>query len=213
MSDEITNEHNSEHSEELSAPLESSSEEAEREDQFVAWESHQKLLNQRKADQRRAKELEKQYRELQQQLKEQEHRKLEEKQEYKKLYEASQSELDRLRAEQQEKQRIMVNKEKQAALVKELGGLHREEYIRFADLDAIVIEDSGEIDRNSVRLEANRFRESYPQLIKSETPVRINSQAPSGPSQTLNNQKSAGQMSTSEREHVKRQMLLNKLKK
>ena len=187
--------------------------EEEKSEQVVAWESHQKLLSQRKADQKKARQLEQEARELREQLKSIQNAKLEEKQEYKKLYEASRAELESIKREQEEKERIMVNKEKQAALIKELGGLRKNDYLKFADLENIVIDDSGQIDSNSVRLEANRFREAYPELIASKNPVRVNSQAPAGNSPVLNQAKKASELSGAEREAIKRQMLQDKLRK
>ena len=218
MSDEITeNSLENENTASFESAQEIESQSAESfeapKEETVSYDSYQKVLNQRKADQKKARQFEEELRALREQLKAQENAKLEEKQEYKKLYEAQKAELDAIKSAQAEKDRIMVEKEKQSALVKELGGLKRDEYIRFADLKAIVIDDTGEIDMNSVRMEANRFRQSYGDLIKTETPVRVNSQAPSGTSPVLNQEKSAKDMSANEREAIKRQILMNQLKK
>lgn len=216
MSEEITE---NTHVEESVSPIQEEShaeivsEPVVEEKQVVAWESHQKLLNQRKADQKKAKELEAQLRAMQDQVKQAENAKLEEKQEYKKLYEATKAELETKKREQEEKERIIVNKEKQAALSRELGGLRNDAYFRFAELDNIVIDDSGLVDQNSVRLEANRFRQAFPELIAASQPVRVNSQAPSGANPVVGQQKTAKEMSGAEREAIKKQILLDKLKK
>lgn len=198
--------------EETADQVESDAERVRRE-QVVAWESHQKLLNQRKADQKKARELEAEVQALRESIKQQENAKLEEKQEYKKLYEATRQELEAKKREQEERDKIIVNKEKQAALAKELGGLKNDAYFKFAELENIVIDDSGQVDQNSVRLEANRFRQAFPELIASTPSVRVNSQAPSGNGPVLNQPKSPREMSASEREAIKRQMLLDKVKK
>lgn len=182
-------------------------------EQVVAYETHQKLLNQRKADQRKARELEDKVRQLTESIKSAENAKLEEKQEYKKLYEATKVELEAKKREQEERDRIIVNKEKQAALNKELGGLKNDAYFRFAELDNIVIDDSGQVDLTSVRLEANRFRQNFPELITPSNPVRVNNQAPSGDAPVLSHQKDAREMSSSEREAFKRKAIMERLKK
>lgn len=198
--------------EEAPAQFETEAEQT-RHEQVVAWESHQKLLNQRKADQKKARALEEEVRALRDSIKQQENAKLEEKQEYKKLYEATRAELEAKKREQEERDKIMVNKEKQAALAKELGGLKNDAYFKFAELENIVIDDAGQVDQNSVRLEANRFRQAFPELVISTPSVRVNSQAPSGNGPVINQPKTAKEMSAAEREATKRQMLLDKLKK
>lgn len=183
-------------------------------EQVVAYDTHAKLLNQRKNDQGKLKEMADQLEQMKSQVKQQETAKLEEKQEYKKLYEASQNELEGIRKENQLKEKALVDDHKRRALEKELGGLKNAEYFRFADLSNIVVdEDTGLVDGNSVRLEANNFRKNYGELLTSTPSVRVNSNAPQNRADILTQKVSAQEMTADQRSAYKRNIIKERIKK
>jgi len=183
------------------------------EEDVVSYKNHEKLLNQRKADQQKMRSMEAELEKMRNDIKAAETAKLEEKQEYKKLYEHTLGELESVRNEISEKEQALVNDHKMRAVEKELGGLKNNAYLRFIDLSNVVInEENGMVDKNSVAFEANRIRSEFPEIIAAAPSARINSQAPSQKSDILHAPKSAAELNKNQRESLKRNIIQDRLK-
>lgn len=175
----------------------------------VSYDSHKKAIGQLKNSQKRERELSERLADLETDRDNEVKSRLEEKQEYKKLYENQVSQNSKILAEIAEKEKALVNDHKRRALEEELGGLKKSQYFKFANLDDIVISDDGTVDQNSVKFEANRYRQEFPELINQTKTVILNNQAPSNDG-IVNKQKSASEMSTDERAEFVRNNLRKK---
>jgi len=175
----------------------------------VAYQTHKKLLNQHKAAQKAQRDLAAKVAELEAERENAQKSKLEEKEEYKKLYEFQVEKNKAMEAEARAKDEALVEGVKKRALEKELGGWKKASYASFADLSNIVIGDDGLVDMNSVKIEANRYRQEYPELIESNKRVTVNNQAPSNDG-IIKPNKSAKEMSRDARSTSKRDFLTKK---
>ncbi len=143
----------------------------------VSLESHKRLLAQRKADRARARDLEAQLAQVQADKEQAEADRLAEENKYKDLYEKSEKSKKELETKLSEMTTTHVTREKKAALDKALGGIKKSEYLGFADLNSIEMNDDGTVDMESVATVANKFRESYPELVPTKQTGKIPSDA------------------------------------
>jgi hypothetical protein len=68
-----------------------------------------------------------------------------------------------------------IRDKKRSAALTELG-LKREEFLKFVDLDAIPVDDEGNVDSNAVKSFAADFRVKYPELVvehKAPPPTNV----------------------------------------
>ena len=178
-------------------------------DDAVAYATHKKLLGQFKANQKAARDLAAKVAELETDKENATKSKLEEKQEYKKLYDNALGKIQAMETESIEKDKALVDGHKRRALEKELGGLRKSDYFKFADLGNIVIGDDGLVDVNSVKFEANRYRQEYPELLSTSKKIEVNNRAPSQDG-IIKQQKGAKEMSKNDRSNSKRDFLTKK---
>jgi len=94
-----------------------------------------------------------------------EKKRLEETNNYKALYEKAEKDRTKLIELYESEKRSKVNDRKYSAFVREVGGLRKEEYRKFVDIDAIPAEQDGSIDTEKVRDYALKFKEMFPELI------------------------------------------------
>jgi len=183
-------------------------------DDSVSYDSYQKLLRQRKADKAKALEMQAQLESLLEEKKARETEELKQQNKYEELYKATLQENEAMKAERKAQEKALVDEHKRRELDKELGGLSKSDYFRFANLDNILIADDGTVDLNSVKIEANRFRKEYPELIRPSRNVNINSQAPSNDGKILNKPSvDAKSMSAEQRSAYKEKFLRDQFKK
>ena len=178
-------------------------------DDSVAYATHKKLLSQYKQNQGAAKNLAARIAELESEKENAQKSKLEEKQEYKKLYDNALGKIRSMETEAKEKESALVSEHKRRALEKELGGLRKSEYFKFADLSNIVIGDDGLVDENSVKFEANRYRQEFPELLQATKKVQVNNQAPSNDG-IVKPERSLKEMNRTDRSESKRDYLRKK---
>lgn len=181
----------------------------EKQEDTVAFTTHKKLLGQFKQTQKSSRDQAARIAELEADRDNTEKAQLEQKQEYKKLYENALSKISTMETESVEKEKALVNEHKRRALERELGGLRKSDYFKFADLSNIVIADDGLVDENSVKFEANRYRQEFPELLKASKKVEMNNQAPSNDG-IIKQNKSVQEMSKQERSNNKRDFLSKK---
>lgn len=145
---------------------------------FVTRKAYEEVTRDMHKNKQKAKELEAAYNELQAQLKAQEEQKLQEQERWKELYQKREAELEQVRREVQERDSRYMRSVKMSALKRELGVDIREEYLTFANLDAIALTEDGSIDSEALRNVANEFRKQHGQLIPVKENVNITGQAP-----------------------------------
>jgi len=153
---------------------------AEAKVETVAYETYQKALDQRKADQARTRELQAQLDAFKSQQTEAEQTRLAEQSEFKKLYETEKAERTKLADNLKTVTTAQVESRKKEALKAELGGVRKDDYLKFADLGMIQVNDDGSVDMDSVKLTANRFRESFPELVASKQTSKLPHEAAGG---------------------------------
>lgn len=125
----------------------------------------------------RAKKAEERANQYEAELKAREEREMQEREEWKALYEKREAEINQIRQEALDKEQRLVRTQKLAALKQELGGSIKDEYLGFANLDAITITETGSIDVDTLREVANQYRQEHGQLIPSKENTNITGQA------------------------------------
>ena len=101
---------------------------------------------------------------------------LEEQQQFQKLYEEEKKRRAQLEQSLSEKDKQYQTFTKKQALKSALGDV-KDEYLSFANVDAIEFLDDGRLDPESVHRVANEFRQSHPQLISKPVAGDITSKA------------------------------------
>lgn len=138
------------------------------------------LLNEKKREQQKNRQLVEELESLRSMFKRQEEEKLEEKQEYKTLWENTQKEKDQIKNDYLSLKNNLVREKKIKQFDKIIGlPLNKERYYDFVDLDSIIVEADGNINKDSVRYVANLFRENYPELTPRQNFPKVGSQSAS----------------------------------
>lgn len=140
----------------------------------VAYETHRKLLGEKK-------KLQEKYQSLEQRLAEIEENKLKEKEDYKGLYENTKEELGKLHIELSQKKEEEIASRKLSAFLEILPGQVDKKYWGHVDLDKILLDpETGEIDQMSVTKVAKTFEQTYPEIIIKNGSVNLPNQSPKG---------------------------------
>jgi len=132
------------------------------EQERVDYAKYRELLDEKKKEQKKAREYEAK-------LKEVEEGKLVEQQRYKELFEARDTELNTLKSELEAKSRSELERMKRDALIREVGGLRRDEYAKFIDMDKIILESDGNLNSESVKEYAKEFKKNFAELIRERS--------------------------------------------
>lgn len=135
--------------------------------EVVSRKAYEEVTRDMHKNKQKAKELEMALNEVKSQLKAQEEAKMHEQQQYKELFEKRDAELEQVRSEVQKERSRFARSVKVSALKQELGGKVKDQYLNFANLDAIAVNEDGTIDSESLRNVANDFRKEHGQLIPS----------------------------------------------
>jgi type II secretory pathway pseudopilin PulG len=141
-------------------------------DDKVSYETYKKVLDQRKADRDKARELQEQLDAVKAERESAEAARLAEQKRYEELYNAEKSKVEKLSGQIKEMTTQQVERAKKSAL-KEALGVSKEEYLKFADLDAIQLLEDGTPDPETLKSAANKFRETYPELIPAKSGSKI----------------------------------------
>jgi len=147
--------------------------------EVVSRKAYEEVTRDMHKNKQKAKELEMALNETQAQLKAQEEAKMHEQQQYKELFEKRDAELEQARQAAQQERSKFTRSVKMAALKQELGGSIKDQYLSFANLDAIAVNDDGTIDSEALRNVANDFRTEHGQLIPTDTSANVTGHAPS----------------------------------
>lgn len=92
---------------------------------------------------------------------------MEAEKQYKELYEKEREEKAKALEQIKVERKNFLDSHKINYLVQELGGLQRPEYIKHANLNAIEINEDGTVDMNSLKKEADRFKQEHAVLLKN----------------------------------------------
>lgn len=147
----------------------------------------------------RAREAEAKANELAERLKAIEENTLKEQQKFEELYEREKAEREREAAERMREKELYLRSVKVSALKNELGGKVKDEYVSFANLDAIEIREDGTLSSESVQSVANAFRQEHPSLIATDSAVNITGTAPGSGVVTEQPEKTLANMTVEEK--------------
>jgi hypothetical protein len=138
------------------------------------------LLNEKKKEQAKNRELQQELESMKAMLRRQEEEKLEQNQEYKTLWENTQKEKEEIQNKYFGLQENLVKEKKIKQFNKVLGkALSKDRYYDFVDLNSIIIESDGSINQDSVKYTVNLFRENYPELTPKQDFPKVGSQSAS----------------------------------
>lgn len=165
-------------------------------DEVVSRKAYEEVTRDMHKNKQKARELDMKLKEVETKLAAQEEAKMQEQQQWKELFEKRSQELEEERRRAQEKDDLLNRSVKMAALKNELGGTVKDQYLSFANLDAIEVEN-GMIDNESVRNVANEFRKEHGQLIPSSEASSVTGHAPASNSD-IEVPKKISEMSTAE---------------
>lgn len=96
-----------------------------------------------------------------------EREKLEREKKWEELYGQERKAREELKSQIENERKKFLDAHKASALVQELGGLAKQEYIRHANLNAIDVNEDGSVDLNSLKKEADRFKQEHGVLLKN----------------------------------------------
>lgn len=169
------------------------------ENQYVPRKAYEEVTSDMHRYKSKVKEAQARLNEYEARLKSIEEEKLKEQNRWKELYEKEQQTREQIEQERKRDRQLYLENVKLSALKAELGGDVRAEYLRFANLDAIVVDENGSLSSESVKEVANQFRQNYPELVPSRNDVNITG-APAANKTNFNQApKDLSQMSTKEK--------------
>ena len=134
---------------------------------------------------------------------------LEQKQEYKTLFEAEKAKNVELLEDSAIKDEKFVTSHKINAVIEELGGFKKTEYVKFVDTSKVLVDDNGVVDKLTVDSEVKRIRQEYPELLKASKGGKLPSDAPRG---SVAPKKSLGKMNRNEINDLRRSQIETRLK-
>lgn len=169
---------------------------ASSEEQYVPRKAYEEVSRDMHRFKQSAREAEAARVEYEAKLKAIEEEKMAEQNQWKELAEKKQQELELARQELNKKDQLFSSAVKKSALKQELGGNIREEYLSFASIESIELNEDGSLNMDSVRNVANKFREEHGTLLP---PAKSDSTAKASPTgQTVSEGKSLDDMSGAE---------------
>jgi hypothetical protein len=149
-------------------------------DDAVSYETYKKVLDQRKADRDRARELQARLDAAEAEKAEAEKARLAEQARFKELYESEKKRAETLHGQIQSMTSAQIDARKREALKSELGGVRKDDYLNFADLKSIQVNEDGSVDVESVKAVATKYRESYPELVATRQASKLPQDAAGG---------------------------------
>lgn len=158
------------------APQEEST---QQEAKVVPVKAYEEVTRDMHKNKQKAKELEAQVNQLMTQLKAQEEQKMQENDQWKELASRREAELEEVRKLSEQKSSRFETAVKRTALKQELGGKIKDEYLSFANLSEISMNEDGIVDSESLRNVANEFRKQHGQLIPQAQEEEITGHASS----------------------------------
>lgn len=164
-----------------------SSEETTQTTQTVAYESHQKLLREKKATAEKLAAAEKRLADLDAAAKAREEEELRQKGEVEKILKLREEELSSERSKRAEIEQRLEGGMKLSAVLEALPGHVDGSYFPLMDLSQVVIDPTtGQPDKASVAKYAKEFATKYAAVIQKPTAARLPNEAASGRAEPIN---------------------------
>jgi hypothetical protein len=132
----------------------------------VAYDTHRKLLEEKKRVQEEKRALEEKLQSLEAQKEAEERAKLEEQGNFKKLLEAERAEKKRLEEEHTGLKSTIINAQKQNAVLRFINGRVPTKYVdALLDVKGVAVNADGTVDLETAKLVAQEFEKEHGQLI------------------------------------------------
>lgn len=152
---------------------------------FVPREAFKKALEEKNTLQTKYKEAEAKRQELEEMIASKAREEMEAKQEFEKLYQSEKQKREATEERLNKNNQLFIDSMKRSALKQALGGQVKDQYLAFADINAIEMDDNGRIGEESVKSVAEKFMEEHPGLVpsgKAPNPTGPNGRGNPGPS-------------------------------
>lgn len=156
------------------------------ENQTVAYDTHRKLLGEKKRLEEKYEAEQKQLQALRDEKKQREEQEMRQKGETDKLLKLREDELKAERAEKEQYKSRIEGGIKLQAVLETIGGKVDPKYFIHVPLDEVVIDPAtGRPDASSVKLAASKFEQEYPEVIRKGNGAGLPSDAARGGSGSL----------------------------
>lgn len=154
--------------------------ESEAKNETVSYETHRKLLAEKKNMQARLREIEDRAGQLENNLKDIETKKLEEQNKYKELYEQVKQENSTLKGSIEDQQKAIQKAIKVDAFQKALGSKTIDQkYFGFINTDNIIYDmESNAVDEMSTQKEVERILSEFPEIVRETQSKQLPTSAP-----------------------------------
>lgn len=171
----------------VSNATESVSNESETKPETINYDTHKKLLNQRKSDQEKMRNMEQQLNEFMQAQKANEENKLKEQGKFQELVIEREKEIADLKNENINYKTSFDKAVKLSAFREQLGGtVDNSSYYDFVNVDEIVLDpDTGVVDNSSVESVVNQFKQTHSKLYTPKVSKALPNDAPRGPTTSI----------------------------
>jgi hypothetical protein len=147
-------------------------------DEFVAKSAYVEVSNDMHKYKSELKEARAKLIEKEEAIKAKEQDELAKQKRFEELFNAEKKRADELYEQKNKERQNFLNAQKRSALISELGALEKNEYIRFANLDAIEVREDGEIDVTSLKKVADSFKQEHSVLLKKAKVTTLPNNAP-----------------------------------
>lgn len=145
----------------------------------IAYETHKKLLNQRKGDQEKIRNMEQQLTEFMNAQKQTEEQKLLEQGKLQELVELKEKELQEARQENSAYKSDFDKAMKLSAFREKLGGtVDHNDYYKFVNTDKIILDPEAGVDEESVEAVVNQFKQEHYKLYTPKVSKSLPNDAP-----------------------------------
>lgn len=156
-----------------SAATQEPSKTQEPKDEFVPAKAYEEVTRDMHKYKSGLKEKDAEINQLKAQLKAQEENKMRENEQWQEIAQRREAEMEELKTQYSQKSSRFETAVKRTALKQELGGKIKEDYLQFANLSGIQMDENGIVDVESLRVVANEFRKQHGQLIPKEQESEI----------------------------------------
>lgn len=145
----------------------------------VAYETHQKLLGEKKKRDEELRQAREELAKYEQEKKELEDKSLREKEDYKKLFESREKELSEERARREAIESKIIEAQKYKALNKALGTQVPEKFWNLVDLEKIAVDPAtGMPDETTAKLYAEEFQKNYGEIFANKNLPKLPNEGP-----------------------------------
>ena len=150
----------------------------EQKEKFVAAEAYEGVTKDLHKHKAKAKELEAKLAEFEANKEAERLAGLEAQKKFEELYKQTQEKLNATLAEKQTEREKFAEANKINALLQELGGVARKEYTKLLNPKAIELNEDGTINEDSLKKEAEKFRQEHFLLLKNSSAGKLPNGAP-----------------------------------